>query len=228
MNEEEFQQLLNFLKGQIIQFLTDPQRRLQIIGIFQEKDNCHFNDYIWIKEHFSQFQNNTNPNEHEFRHCFERFYILNPYLNQAQKNRYFELLAERQTDIQDILDKLHLIPSKKYWLAYATKLIHTIDNNKPIYDGNVRAALTITENQELPNDLRLKWNESLNIDGTPNRCVDIYDKLGVIYQNFLSDQRIIDILTIYRNQIKVFVPRIDEVSDVKLLDSLLWAMGGLI
>jgi len=129
--------------------------------------------------------------------------------------------VERVIDIEYILNQLHLIAPQKYWLCYSTKLIHTVsaDNKTPLYDQYIKKALRIGVQAERNNVFETK--------GTLERCLEIKEKLGLIYQIFLNDQRIIDILRSYRKQIIKFVPSIDEVGDVKLLDSLLWAIGKL-
>lgn len=77
-----------------------------------------------------------------FQFVFRSYYGLeNAGLSYELKSRYFELLADKQTNLEIILSELYEIPTAKgkhsIQFSFATKLLHTIDNNKPIYDSKV-------------------------------------------------------------------------------------------
>lgn len=90
----------------------------------------HFRDYFLIKEKFSK-----NILDDNFRNVFCAFYVVNgPMgLNDAQKNEFFKLLSLKENSLEKILKTLYEVPSygqkQKLYLSFATKLLHTIDNN---------------------------------------------------------------------------------------------------
>ena len=105
----------------------------------------------------------------------------NAGLSDKMKKHFFQLLAEKQTNLETILSDLYDIPRKKgdnsMQFSFATKLLHTIDNEKPIFDKEIES-LTFSkptrrgkQNQiraylELYNDL-----EKLTVDLLENEKV---------------------------------------------------------
>src|SRR3990167_6753169 len=107
----------------------------------------HWLPYFLIKEKFS-----NNIFDDEFKRRFCGFYIMNvPMgLNDFQKNEFFRLLSAKENNIEKILRVLYEISGygqrRRLFLSFGTKLLHTIDNDLPIYDRNIAYGLKL-ENQ---------------------------------------------------------------------------------
>ena len=96
-------------------------------------------NYIFIKKEFAK---GDILNNKEFQSRFKSFYRMNTAgLSIEQKKRFFELLSDKEQNLEYILSELHKIPrinrSHSIQFSFATKLIHTVNNNKPIYDINI-------------------------------------------------------------------------------------------
>ena len=108
--------------------------------------------------------------------------------------------------------------SHKLFLSFGTKLLHTIDNSLPIYDRNIASVLELTNQAIGTIEERIK-----------NR-IDIYIELKNNFVLLLKDQTVIDFLQDMRKEIHKesaqnnFEWKNSLVSDVKLLDSSLWAL----
>lgn len=180
----------------------------------------HWCPYFLIKEKFPNDVLNNN-----FKNNFCYFYVMNAPmgLNDAQKNEFFRLLSEKENSLKNILKKLYEIPGygkrHKLFLSFGTKLLHTIDNDLPIYDNNIKDVLNLegpTYNQQF--EIRIK-----------NR-ISIYNELKDDFKLMLNDSR----YNIYLKDLRKKIPeehnsdnfkwRDNLVSDIKLLDSALWAL----
>src|SRR3989338_450121 len=179
----------------------------------------HWHPYFLIKEKFS-----NNILDDEFKRCFCGFYIMNgPMgLNDFQKNEFFRLLSDKENNLEKILRVLYEISGygrrHRLFLSFGTKLLHTIDNNLPIYDRNIAYVLKL-ENQ-IAGTLETK---------VKNR-ISIYNELKNDFDLLLKNPKIVSCLKdmrveIYKAMMKNnFEWKDDFVSNTKLLDSSLWAL----
>jgi len=95
--------------------------------------------YLFLKDEYKKGNIKDNT---VFQFVFRSYYRLdNAGLTDEFKKRYFELLADKQTDLKTILWDLYEFPTRRNLKAvqfsFATKLLHTLDNNKPIFDAEV-------------------------------------------------------------------------------------------
>lgn len=179
----------------------------------------HWRPYFLIKGNFLK-----NVLDDEFRRCFCGFYIMNgPMgLNDVQKNEFFRLLSAKENDLEKILRTLYAIPSygqsHKLFLSFGTKLLHTLNNDLPIYDRNIA------------NILKLKSQTAGTLEAKIKNRADIYNELKNNFILLLKDYRIVDFLKNIRKEIyeecakNNFEWKNSLVSDTKLLDSSLWAL----
>lgn len=179
----------------------------------------YWRPYFLIKEKFSR-----NEIDFEFIASFSAFYVMNgPMgLNDTQKNDFFRLLSSKENDLEKVLKSLYEIlgygGTHKLFLSFGTKLLHTIDNNLPIYDRNIASVLELTNQAIGTIEERIK-----------NR-IDIYIELKNNFVLLLKDQTVIDFLQDMRKEIHKesaqnnFEWKNSLVFDVKLLDSSLWAL----
>lgn len=95
--------------------------------------------YLFLKD---EHKKGNIKNNLLFQFVFKSYYRLdNAGLGNKLKNRYFELLADKQKDLRKILLELYKIKTLKnkntIQFCFATKLLNTLDNNNPIFDAEV-------------------------------------------------------------------------------------------
>jgi len=155
---------------------------------------------------------------HVFQFVFRSFYRLdNAGLSPEQKTQYFKLLSDNKTDLKTILLALYdletLKKKKSIQLSFATKLIHTANNDRPIYDKYVSSFTGIKY-----------YNEpTKNIGYKITKAQGKYDELCTVYRDvFLTNAKVMTLVTDFR---KEFGIEKSKISDVKVIDFLIWAYG---
>lgn len=179
----------------------------------------HWHPYFLIKEKFS-----NGVLDDEFKNCFCGFYIMNgPMgLNNFQKDEFFKLLSAKGNNLEKILRTLYEIPgyggNRKLFLSFGTKLLHTIDNDLPIYDRNIADVLEL-QNQAVG-----------TLETKVKNRISIYDELKNNFTLLLKNSQTTNFLENIRKEINEKSTennlewKNNLVSDVKLLDSSLWAL----
>jgi len=173
-------------------------------------------DYIFIK---NEFDNDNILNNSKFQSRFKSFYRMNSAgLSDSQKKRFFELLSDKsdkQENLTYILSELYEIPrlnrTHSIQFSFATKLLHTINNNKPIYDKKIAEIINICVQGANKNKKILS-------------CIEIYNFLEKLYLNMLQDKTIINIISEFRLKFKV---NEKNISNIKVLDFIMWSLGDL-
>lgn len=193
----------------------------QIIKEIDEKQdailsNLNFESivvYSFLKDEYTKGNILSN---FVFQFVFRSYYRLdNAGLSDEIKSRFFELLSEKQIDLKTILSELHKIPTlkgkKTIQFSFATKLLHTIDNNKPIFDSEI--AKLIKSKQD-GSDKETKICS----------CLKIYDFLKELYAKLKEDYKIKKVISKFRTKFKVDD---EKISDTKVLDFIMWSLGKL-
>jgi hypothetical protein len=196
------------------------QHKLEIIKVLTANNWRHFRDYFVIKDKFIK-----DDFDEQFKNIFCGFYILNGArgLNMPQKNKFFKLLLLRENNLEKILKVLYEIPgyrnSRRLFLSFGTKLLHTINDKLPIYDGNIAYVLELSS-QTYPTSLE---------ERIENR-IEIYQELKNNFIVLLANEQIRNYLKSTRQELQSKA-KIDKfnwhdkfISDTKLLDSSLWAL----
>lgn len=169
--------------------------------------------YLFLRDQHLQGDVSSN---HVFQFVFRSFYRLdNAGLSPEQKTKYFELLSKSQTEFKTILLALYDLETLKeqnsIQLSFATKLIHTINNDQPIYDKYVSSFTGI------------KYYPSKNIDNKLTKAQEKYNELCSVYQDiFLSNEKVLALVSGFRNEFRI---EKNKISDVKVIDFLIWAYG---
>lgn len=202
---------------QIIDYLN--KYKTEIIKKLSADDWRHFRYYCRIKESF--LNNNLDI---KFKNDFCYFYAMNgpAGLNDLQKNEFLKLLSSKENDLEKVLRILYETPSnngtRKLFLSFGTKLLHTIDKDLSIYDSYIAYVLELAKQATGSFDVKIK-----------NR-IDIYNELKNNFETLLANPEI----NIYLKDIRKEIVKATEmsnfewkdalVSDTKLLDSSLWAL----
>ena len=177
------------------------------------KDKKSFDDYKFI---LVEFKKGKIINNSEFQKVYKRFYVLNGGgLTAKFINRYFQLLDRKEKNFKKILSELSKIPRRKgdysIQLSFASKLIHTVDNNQPIYDSRVAKIFNIKPNYNIK-DIGERINDRLAV----------YNLLKKEFNKVLANQEIRNIILDFKQKLRV------NIGDVKILDFILWKLGGIV
>ncbi|MFA5128015.1 MAG: hypothetical protein WC457_03385 [Patescibacteria group bacterium] len=212
----------NLSDNQIVEYLEKNFE--EIIAQLSENHWDHFNKYFIISKKYidKEFDNN-------FKRVFCNFYIMDgPHgMGETQKHIFFDLLFNEQNDINLILKILFGIVDgnrpKKLYLSFASKLIHTLDNDSPIYDNNISEILKLPQQ-----------THTGTLDEKINNRLEIYGELRNRFNILLNNDKVIDLLIKFRKEFQQkalrenFKWQNEMLSDVKLLDSILWSLYRLI
>lgn len=196
------------------------QYKIEIIERLVSKKWQSFKYYFYINENYRK--NNIND---EFKKEFCKFYIMNAPtgLNNSQKEGFFKLMELGESNLKNILIKLYKITGFRnrncLLLSFGSKLLHTLNNDLPIYDKNISAVLN------LPKQIYSKSFEEM----LDNRLF-IYEELKTNFKLLLKDEQVVEYLAdirqdlIKRAQQNSFKWENDLIFDTKLLDFILWAL----
>lgn len=116
---------------------------------------------------------------------------------------------------EEIFNELSKIPRRKgdyaVELSFASKLIHTIDNNQPIYDSRIAKIFDIKSNYDIK-DINERINDRLAM----------YNLLKRKFNEILTSQEARELIKDFKEELKV------NIGDVKMLDFILWQLGDII
>ena len=181
--------------------------------IINNLDQESIDVYLWLKNEYEKRGVTSNT---VFQFVFRSYYSLDGAgLGEKLKSRYFELLAQEEKDLNVILKELSKIPTQLHphtvQFSFATKLIHMIDNSKPIYDKWVAAIIHKTVTGK-------------NAEEKIESAKGIFNYLEELYGNLLGDEKTKKVIEEFRKQFKVDNRKI---ADQKILDFLIWSLGRL-
>jgi rubrerythrin len=233
--EKEHQEMVKKLNelsrknpGPLIQWLIDAEQipeseedYLKVVNLIKKhkqeilnkllKDRVSFELYDKIREGFEK--GNIVENK-AFQKTYKRFYKLGRNFGDKLSKKYFELLQKKEKNLEKVLAELSKVPGSNnrflVWLCFASKLIHTVDNNKPIYDSMVAEAFYI----------RMKYIKDIN-KRIKDR-LEIYNFLEQRVREILDDQEIATMVKDFKEKLG------SDISDVKMLDFILWKLGGIL
>jgi hypothetical protein len=167
----------------------------------------HFEVYVWLHRQ-QDFRS------HVFQFMFRSYYGLDGAgLSETQKQTFFDLLIRRETDLEVILKTLFDVPNLRnrhgVYYVFATKLLHTLDDSVPIYDSLIGQVIK-------------KNVQGADYSAKLQSCHRLHEHLQNLFLCLLADP---DISNLIRKVRSKFDLQTRDVSDVKVLDSLLWTLG---
>jgi len=177
-----------------------------------EKRKNDIDRYFYITAVFAQ--NEPISGNEEFKETYKSFYVMRTAgLSQQHFDKYFELLDGQVNNLERILNELYEIKTLKQQnslqFSFATKLLHTANNNLPIYDNQVKKTLGLPDTYNAL-DSRYKKTRAL---------LACYENLKMIYRQLLEKAPLKKLIEDIRNK---FGWTTDQISDVKILDFILW------
>lgn len=197
--------LLNMISGLSKEILKNQNKILSNI------DRESIDVYLFLKK---EYLKGNIKNNYLFQFVFRSFYRLdNAGLSEIQKIEYFNLLSKKQVNLKIILEKLYKLKNRRglntIQFSFATKLLHTIDNNNPIFDVEVSRVISKRVSGN---------NKGEKIDS----CIEIYQYIKDIYSYMLKEENIKKLILEFRKKFNI-----DNkiISDVKILDFIIWSFG---
>ena len=170
------------------------------------------NSYLLIQDKF-----NNNCIDDEFIKTYKWFYKLdNAGLGNEIKKKNFELISQRSSNLEQILSEIYDMPTLRGYhtiqLSFATKIIHTVDNGKPIFDANVSKLLGLNKviSSSSTKEARIKSAKS------------VYDELIAKTESVIKSP-------VGNNLIAYFygleIPNIEKIPKTKAIDFCFWILG---
>jgi hypothetical protein len=175
--------------------------------------------YLYIVDEFRRVNILTN---NVFQFVYRSFYGLDRAgLTDEFKSEYFRLLESArdsvQVDIRDIVSRLYEYPNRRgkkaLQFSFATKLLHTVNDQYPVYDSAVA--------------LMFDFNAPYSYKPFEKRLEEytfFYNHLQNIYVEILASQVLEDLINGFRQR---FPRQQAKISDVKTLDFIFWSAGKL-
>lgn len=188
--------------------------------IIEDISQDFINIYNFIQDQY-RISHGDIKNNSLFKFAFRRYYFQRNewfYKKEFYEN-YFSLFSDKGMQsaiksgknvteiIERIIEKLYVF-KRRIELSYITKMIHTINNEYPIYDSNVVNALGIKK--PLETDFIQRKNHYIKIFG---RICEIYDY--IIRNELLND--LISKFSLHRD--------ISKLKNIKILDFIFWSAG---
>lgn len=168
--------------------------------------------YKYIQDHY-------HDDDEDFRDVFYDFYLRSQSrLNQAPyQNDFFDLLKNSSPNacIEDIIEKLRE-SLKIYEFSFASKILHTINTKSPIYDSKIYKYLK-SEGVDMWDIQQVRKNET-----KMERILHNWEVLNKWYEEFFKTNTFKDWIEWFD---KIF-PAYANISDVKKVDSIIFACGG--
>ncbi|MCX6702996.1 MAG: hypothetical protein NTW60_03995 [Candidatus Wolfebacteria bacterium] len=169
--------------------------------------------YLWLR---NEYEKGNVIDNTVFQFIFRSYYRLDSAgLSDEQKTEYFKLLASGNIDLKVILNRLYALPTLRggntIQFSFATKLLHTIDNDKPIFDSEVSTVIhkVVSGN-----------NKEAKIDSAKI----LFDYMEDLYLEFSKNKKIQEVIKKFRTR---FCVDAKKITDYKILDFIIWSLGKL-
>lgn len=191
----------------------------EIINQFKERA-LDVEKYIKIKDKYDKGCNTEK--DKDFQKLYKSFYRMRMAgLTDEYFDKYFKILNNRaynkKSDLFDFLIEMDGIKTRRgrnsLQFSFATKLLHSANNDLPIFDQYVGNFFRIN----VPNDL------GQDISSRARNRQDIYNELCLDFDEFLLQKKTRDFLEKVRS--KISIPKIETISDAKFLDFVIWING---
>lgn len=164
--------------------------------------------YRWIQ---NRFRHTNVARDGEFQKRYAGFYRIR-FVSPAYRQAYFQFLEcgkQQEMPFEELARQLYAIDNR-HEFSFLTKMLHTLDTNRPIYDSQVDAALGIHRRVVSDFELRLQQDRV------------ILQAMMKTQHSLLQDSRVQAVLAEFTQAFTA-----DDISETKKLDFLLWALGGL-
>ena len=178
-------------------------------AIIEKIPSKMLNTYYWLQDNL--YLRNIS-NDSEYKRKFAGFYRMR-FVSQQYRDRFFSLFEAIKNDAElsfvDVARNLSQVDGR-HEFSFISKMLHTIDPSRPIYDSQVDQALQIHRTYEPDIELKIQQDE------------EILKQICFVYQCLEASPEMTEPLAAF-DQI---IPS-RTMSIAKKLDFLLWALGGI-
>lgn len=176
--------------------------------ILSEISDSMMEKYFWLEDHLNKC--NVAASE-EYQRKFAHYYRMR-FVSKEYRHAFFTLFekvkAQEEVSFEEVARQLYSVDGK-HEFSFITKMLHTIDTSKPIFDSQVKAALQINRTYEPDFEKRLQLD------------IGILNQISEQYQILLESAQIQEIFAKIDQRSN---PR--KMSTEKKLDFILWGLGG--
>lgn len=167
------------------------------------------NTYYWLQDNL-RLKNVAD--DIEYRRTFAGYYRMR-FVSQQYRDSFFSLFEAIKNDTElsfvDIARQLFQVDGK-HEFSFISKMLHTIDPNRPIYDSQVDQALQVHRTYQPNIELKIHQDE------------EILKQISSMYRSLETSAEMAEPLAAFDR----IIPN-RSMSTAKKLDFLLWALGGI-
>lgn len=178
--------------------------------IMDKLDAKMFDTYFWLQNNLQKRNISTDT---EYQRKFAGYYRMR-FVSQKYRSKFFEVFeavkSQTAPSFRAVSETLFHVDGR-HEFSFITKMLHTIDPHRPIYDSQVDAALGIHRTYQSNFEKKLRQDETIL-----NRLSTLYQELAVLPDMAEPLTAIDRILPAQRMSVE------------KKLDFILWALGGLL
>jgi hypothetical protein len=182
-------------------------------------ENLDIRTYLTL---LSRSRNVDVTRDTEFQNKYCRYWrLFGAGLSQDFRSAYFELMEGFKGRVLASIREVSLILSKvpsnsigkrTLQFSFASKLLHTLDPHRPIYDSMVATFYRFT----VPNPTK-------SLEGRLQVFLSFYDFLTAEYKKVLTNRLLGQSIAIFRNHFSLS----DEYTDERIVDTLIWRIMDL-
>lgn len=167
------------------------------------------NTYYWLQDNL-HLRNVAH--DSEYRKKFAGYYRMR-FVSQQYRDSFFSLLEDIKNNTElsfvDVARQLSKVDGR-HEFSFISKMLHTIDPSRPIYDSQVDQALQINRTYQPNIELKIRQDE------------EILKHISFVYGCLETSVNMIEPLAAFDR----IIPN-RSMSIAKKLDFLLWALGGI-
>ena len=206
-----------FDKKILLKSVFDPNKCGDLVTLILQNEaeilsqfDCKMMDtYRWLQEQLYQRNVSTDP---EYRRKFSGYYKMR-FVSQEYREAFFnlfeELKKEQAPSFRMASCSLYEV-DRKHEFSFISKMLHTLDPHKPIYDSQVCEVLRLQRYH------RPSFEEKLQQDE------EALARISASYEEMSSSEQMKKLLA----KMDVFTQGY-RISDEKKYDFILWALGGI-
>lgn len=206
-----------FQKKLLLKKVIDPNPNSKILEKIQQNQTAIMKKlnpkvlatYCWLQDNLHKRNVAVDT---EYRKKFSGYYRMR-FVSQEYRDQFFELFEEIKSEsspsFRVVSQKLFQVDGK-HEFSFITKMLHTIEPSRPIYDSQVDIALEIHRYYQPNFEEKLRQDEH------------ILAQISAAYRELASSPGMIELLA----EFDKIIPG-HTMSAEKKIDFILWALGGI-
>ena len=206
-----------FQKKLLLKKVIDPNPNSKILEKIRQNQSAIMEKlnpkvlatYCWLQDNLHKRNVAVDT---EYRKKFSGYYRMR-FVSQEYRDQFFELFEEIKSEsspsFRVVSQKLFQVDGK-HEFSFITKMLHTIEPSRPIYDSQVDIALEIHRYYQPNFEEKLRQDEH------------ILAQISAAYRELASSPGMIELLA----EFDKIIPG-HTMSAEKKIDFILWALGGI-